>query len=141
MLLLAAGCEPSDRRPGMWLSGESAEAFPDDWSFTSAHREISLEVATPYLLAHSVTIWCAEVDGDLFVAASNPDEKRWPGWVDADPEVTLKVGERLFPARLEPLEDPALLARVTAAYQEKYQLPATSGGTSRYWAVVARGDA
>lgn len=140
-LTLLAACEPSDRRPGLWLSGEVEESFPADWSFSDEHDEIFLEVATPYLLPHSVTIWCAEVDGTLYLGARDPENKNWPGWVDDDPDVRLKIGERLFPVHLEPLTDPDEIAAVSAAYAEKYDL---AGGLSngeedvgqRYWRVT-----
>ena len=136
---LAAGCmDPVDARPGLWLSGEPAASPPGDWSFTDAHPEIAIQVATPYLVPHSVTIWCVSVDGDLYVAARNPDEKRWTGWVDRDPEVRLGIGSTLYDARLVPLEEEDVLARVRAAYREKYDYPDRSAGAAppmRYWSV------
>ena len=42
--LLLSGCEPSDTRPGFWLSGE-AEAFPSDWKFADDFKQIALQVA------------------------------------------------------------------------------------------------
>lgn len=140
-LTMLAACEPSDSRPGLWLSGEAEESFPADWSFSDQHDEIYLEVATPYLLPHSVTIWCADVDGTLYVGARDPESKNWPGWVDDDPDVRLKIGERIFPVHLEPLTDPAEVETVSAAYSEKYALAGgLSGGdaevSQRYWRVT-----
>ena len=83
--LFLVGCEPSDTRPGLWLSGD-AEAFPQDWGFTDDFKQIALQVATPYGLPHSVTIWCVQVDGILYIAARAPESKRWPGWVEEDPQ-------------------------------------------------------
>jgi hypothetical protein len=54
-LSLFACFEPEGRRPGMRLAGEVSD-FPGDWRFSDAHREIAIEVATPYFIAHSVTI-------------------------------------------------------------------------------------
>lgn len=138
-LLTAVGCEPRDQRPGLWLEGE-LRAFPDDWGFSDAHREIALQVRTPYQLPHAVTIWCASLDGELYVAARNPDEKRWPGWVEKQPTVRLRVGEQLYPGRLVRLDDPARIADVRAAYAAKYELPARAPGEGppmRYWRVQA----
>jgi hypothetical protein len=140
--LALVGCNPSDRRPGVWLSGESA-AFPVDWSFTDAEKEIAIEVQTPYLLPHSVTIWCASLDGALYVAASNPDSKRWPGWVDEDPNVRLLVAGKLYEARLEPLTDTGTVDRLRAVYAAKYQLGGSGAGgdalpSVRYWHVLPR---
>ncbi len=135
-----AACEPSDRTPGLWLSGEFTE-FPDDWTFTQEHKEIFVEVTTPYFVSHSVTIWCAALDGTLYIGARNPDEKNWPGWVDTDPNVRLKIGEQLYDVALEPLDDEEILTALRAVYADKYDLPQTSGGTptnTRYWRVVER---
>jgi Uncharacterized protein conserved in bacteria (DUF2255) len=132
------GCSPDERRPGVALNGEPA-AFPADWRFTDTTKEIAVQVHTPYLLPHSVTIWCAEVDGQLFVAASAPDTKRWPGWVDSDPDVRLGIADQIYAARLVPLTDADEIARVQQAYQRKYQLPDAPRENPppvRYWRVT-----
>lgn len=143
-LALAAGAcfNPSERRPGMRLSGELAAELPGDWSFSDAEREIAIEVATPYWLPHSVTIWCAADAGTLYVGARNPDEKRWPGWVEQDPDTRLLIGETIYEVRLARVEDPQEIARIRRAYGAKYELPETPPGEGppmRYWRVEPRG--
>ena len=148
-LTLTACLDPSDRRPGMWLSGEVVAELPADWSFSDAHKEIAIEVATPYLLPHSVTIWCAALDGALYVGARDPDTKRWPAWVDDDPEVRLGIGGKVYEVVLAPLDEKAdavTLERLRAAYALKYALPAVPAGgppgaipPTRYWRVGPRG--
>ncbi len=143
IIALAVGltaCEPSDRTPGLWLSGEQT-AFPDDWSFTQDHQEIFVEVSTPYLISHSVTIWCASLEGTLFIGARDPDTKNWPGWVDRNPNVRLKVGDQIFDVAAEPLSDEATIAALRTVYADKYDLPSTfleGTSTSRYWRIVPR---
>jgi hypothetical protein len=136
-----AGCfGPEGRRPGMRLPGQVA-AFPSDWTFTNDHPEIAIEVRTPYLLPHSVTIWCAEVDGELYVGAREPGTKHWPGWADRNPDVRLGIGDRVFEVRLAPLDDAGRIARVRRAYAAKYDLPPVAPGQGppiRYWHVVPR---
>lgn len=141
--------DPSDRRPGTRLSGEVVTELPADWSFTDGHKEIAIEVATPYLIPHSVTIWCASLDGVLYVGARDPETKRWPAWADADPDVRLGIGGKVYEVRLVPLDeagDAALLARLRPTYAVKYALPAPppdappgSVPPTRYWRVEARG--
>ncbi len=139
--ILLSACEPSDTRPGLWLSGE-VEAFPSDWSFADDFPLIAIQVATPYGLPHSVTIWCAQVDGKLYIAANAPQSKSWPGWVEKDPDIKLKFGERLFEGRLRRLDDPDEIGPVSAAYSVKYQLSgdlATGDGPgSWFWQVLDR---
>ncbi len=137
-----AGCfGPKDRRPGMRLPGEVVASAPSDWTFTNAHREIAIEVHTPYLLPHSVIIWCAELDGELYLGARNPDSKRWPGWADRNPDVRLGIGSKVYEVRITPLEDSVHIKRLQQAYGLKYELPARREGEGppiRYWRVEPR---
>ena len=139
--LLLSACEPSDTRPGLWLSGE-VEAFPSDWSFTDEFKLIAVQVATPYGLPHSITIWCVQVEGNLYIAASAPESKRWPAWVENDPDIKLKFGDRLFEGRLQRLDNTDEISPVSAADAVKYQLTrdlgAAEGPGSRFWRVLAR---
>jgi hypothetical protein len=140
LLVVLGGCvPPSDSRPGLWLSGSASE-LPDDWSFTDSYREIALEVSAPHLLAHSVTIWCASLDGQLYVAARSPEDKRWPGWVDSDPDVRLGIDGRLYETRLAMLRAEDEIERVSAAYVAKYELPPRTPDSPpmRYWRVEPR---
>ncbi len=138
----AVGCwNPQSSRPGFGLRGEAATTAPADWNFVNEHREIAIEVRTPYLLPHSVTIWCVAVDGKLYIAARAPDTKRWPGWADRDPNVRLLIDERIYTARVSPLDDPSRIAPVRRAYASKYELPESPPEGSpplRYWAVESR---
>lgn len=140
-VVTASACvAPDDRRPGLWLSGEAA-AVPADWRFTDRHQEIDLEVATPYFLAHSVTIWCVSVDGELFIAARDPDEKNWPGWVEDEPEVRLGIGGKVYEAELARLNDAETIGVLRGAYAAKYDLPSQPAGEGppmRYWRIEAR---
>jgi len=79
--------------------------------------------------------------GVLYVGARNPESKRWPGWVDADPDVRLKIGERLYEVSLIPFDEPERLGRLRRAYVAKYELPETPPGEGppiRYWQVAPR---
>ena len=139
LLLVLVGCDPSDRRPGLWLSGDVAQ-WPADWTFTDALPQIAVQVHTPYWVPHSVTIWCGQVDGRLYIGASAPETKRWPGWVDQNRDVSLKIDGKLYAATLVPLSDPAEIALVQAAFAAKYRLDAVKPplGSSRMWKVEPR---
>ena len=115
--------DPEDQRPGLWLSGEASD-FPRDWSFSNAHREIALEVETPYFIAHSVTIWCVALNDALYIGARNPDEKNWPGWVESDPGVRLQIAPKQVRI-LSPL--PASSPRLNLALEMERR----SSGTGR----------
>ena len=137
-----AGCfGPKDRRPGLRLPGEVAPT-PSDWSFTNDHPLIAIEVRAPYFLPHSVTIVCGTLDGNLYVGARDPETKRWPGWVDDDPEVRLGIGDRVYEATLDPITDAALIARIRQGMATKYDRPPSTGPSDdvaiRYWQVQPR---
>ena len=134
--LALLACQPQDRRSGLWLSGEAAE-FPADWRFVEQHQEIALQVSTPYLLPHSITIWCAHVDGRLYIAAGRAATKNWPSWVDDDPNVRLKIGDSTYEVVLVAFEDPDRIRAVRERYAVKYDLGGGSGagGGTRYWIV------
>src|SRR5262245_58275531 len=137
---LLSACSPNERRPGMVLSGEPA-AYPSDWAFTDAAKEIAIQVHTPYLLPHAVTIWCAEVNGQLYIGASAPETKRWPKWADEKPDVKLGIENHIYDVHLTQLTDAAEIAVVQQAYKTKYQLPDTpppNAPSVKYWHVTPR---
>jgi hypothetical protein len=101
VMIVLAACEPQDRRPGTWLSGEVAPP-PADWAFVNDQQEVFLETHPWYGIPHSVTVVIAEADGAVFVPsiyaedAPFPGTKRWNANIAANPEVRLKVGDALY---------------------------------------------
>ncbi len=136
------GCfGPRDQRPGLRLSGSVAAEFPDDWSFANEHQEIAIEVRTPYLIPHSVTIWCASTGKHLYVGARNAETKNWPGWVAKHPNVRVRIGTQIYAATLSLVDHPSVLAEIRAVYATKYSLPnppPAGAPPVRYWEVVRR---
>ena len=98
---LMSACEPQDRRPGLWLSGETP-ITPADWSFVNDTQEVFLETHPWYGIAHSVTVVVAEAGGKVFVPSIYdedlpfPGTKRWNAIIAADPNVRLKVGDGIY---------------------------------------------
>lgn len=138
-LVLLIACEPSDRTPGLWLSGNTINTYPSDWTFTDSHREIFVQVSTPYFLPHSVTIWCAQANGDLYIAARDPESKNWVGWIGNDNQISLKIGEDVYDVAAQELTDEKMVSVAALAYKEKYDLGASSGGsnsTLKYWMIT-----
>ena len=141
LLGLASCMDPADRRPGLRLGGEVVEEGGGDWSFTDSHREIAIETHSPWLLPHSVTIFCAARDGRFFVGARNPDGKRWVENIDRDPDVRLKIGDGVYEQRLVELEDPEDIGAAQDAFAAKYgppDAPPEARPPVRYFEVVAR---
>ncbi len=139
---IAACIDPKDQRPGLRLRGELVSETPADWSFANEYREIALELRTPHRLPHSITIWCAAAGEQLYVAARNPQEKRWPGWVERDPNARLRIGGKIYEVKLSVLADSHQIRAARRAYAAKYDLPDPRPGVGppmRYWRVDPRG--
>jgi len=141
-LALACSIEPSDQRPGLGLSGEAAQQPVQDWSFASDAKEIFIETATPYFIPHSVTIWSVTLGNQLYVAAYHADTKRWVTNVARDPNVRLKIGNKIYEQKLETVKDAATLALLNGGYVRKYELEEDNDvgkeASSVYWRVVER---
>lgn len=105
--LVFCACEPQDRRPGLWLSGE-VQPVPEDLSFVNDHQEVLIETRPWYGVPHSVTVVIAEADGRVYVPSIYsedvpfPGTKRWNANIAADPDVRLKVGDVLYEMTARP---------------------------------------
>ena len=139
--IVVAACEPNGPTPGQWLHGDVVEPLPQDWAFTDDFQEVYVEVSTPYFVPHSVTIWCAHVDGNLYIAARDPESKNWPGWLDKNHDIRLKIGDKLYDVAAADFSDKETLTAVKFAYVEKYDLPPPADNKSpkvQYWVIVSR---
>ena len=129
------GCPPTDRSftcrmPGLWLKGEPVTTPVTDWSFTDNIPQIKIQTQTPFLLPHSVTIWCAVYNGNLYVTSYRGRE--WVENIIRDPHVRLKIADRVFDRTLTLVNDPAEKAGVLQAKGKKYpqwKVPSVSAAT------------
>ena len=125
-IFLLAACEPQDRRPGLWLSGEVVEEMPADWSFIADHPEIFVETRPWYGIPFSVTVVIGTRDGKLYVPsiyeeeAAFPGSKYWNSVIADDPDVRLKIGDKLYEMRAEPVQDLAEFREGAGALADKY---------------------
>jgi F420H(2)-dependent quinone reductase len=125
-LLLAAACNPDERRPGLWLKGEAASAPVSDWSFTNGVDLVYVETKTWYGIAHSVTTTLVTSDGTLYVPSlyqdggEFPNERYWNKNVARDPDVRVWIGGKIYERRAALVTDAAERARVLDAFAAKY---------------------
>lgn len=128
-------CPPSDRSwscrvPGLWLNGERVTTPVTDWSFTNKIKLIQIQTQTPFLLPHSVTIWCAVYNGNLYVTSYRG--RLWVEDILRDPHVRLKIADQLFDRILSVVSDPVEKAAVLQAKGKKYpewKVPSVSAAT------------
>ena len=108
LLVLAAAAwllrtDPMGPVAGRALSGEE-RAYPEDWAFTNDHMTIAVETR-PATNPHSVTTICFMHDGALYVPAGGGSDKNWTHYAVTDPQVRIKVGDAVYPARLTRVTD------------------------------------
>lgn len=128
LLLSITGFEPKDcppddrslscRMPGLWLKGERAPNPVTDWSFTDKIQQIKIQTQTPFLLPHSVTIWCAVYNGNLYLSSYRG--RLWVEDVIRDPHVRLKIANQVYDRDLSVVSDPVEKAAVLQVKGKKY---------------------
>ncbi len=140
-LTVACSIEPSDERPGLGLPGEVHQQVVEDWSFTEDADEIFIETVSSYWIPHSVTAWCVTVENDLYVAADYADQKRWVANVARNPNVRLKIKDKVYEQKLVPVTDATTIASIDSGFVRKYEYEeeeADEDMTVGYWRVVER---
>jgi hypothetical protein len=137
--LRATGFEPRDcanasswscRAPGLWLKGEIVTTPVNDWSFTDKVQTIKIETDTPFLLPHSVALWCAVYNNNLYVTSYRG--RLWVEDAIRDPHVRLKIRGQIYERALSMVSDPEEKAAVLKAKWQKYpqwKMPAVSTAT------------
>jgi len=141
---LLAACEPEDRRPGTWLSGEEVAGPIADWSFVNDFQEIFIETHPWYGIPFSVTTVIASADGNVYVPsiyeapAVFPGSKYWNSVIAADPEVRVKFGDKLYRMKALPAADEAEFAAGLAALAAKYDFwrSVQAGETDTAFAII-----
>jgi len=118
--LILAGCEPIGPIPGGELSGELVRAPVQDWSLPGEEHEIYVETrpSDPY----SVTVWCVAHEGALYIPSRDPGKKRWVQNVMEDPDVRLKIADRIYEQRAVRVIDPAEFEAAGAKLIAKYEI-------------------
>jgi len=124
--LLLAACEPRDRRPGMWLSGEVVGTTPSDWSFIADHQEVFVETHPWYGIPFSVTTVLGTRNGKLYVPSIYDEEAPFPGtkyWnsiIAKNPDVRLKIGDQIYEMTATHVQDAREYAEGFGALADKY---------------------
>lgn len=128
-------CPPDDRSlsckvPGLWLKGPRAANPVTDWSFTDKIQQIKIQTQTPFLLPHSVTIWCAVYNGNLYLSSYRG--RLWVEDAIREPHVRLKIADQVYDRDLSVVTDPAEKAAVLETKGKKYpqwKVPSVSAAT------------
>ena len=131
--LLATSCQPKDVRPGTWIRGEPVEIHIADWAFTNDIEEIFIETRPWYLVPHSTTIWCVELDGRLYVGSYGDDRKFWEKNIARNPDAKIAVSSRTYEVRATKVVDPEVAASLDTRYPQKYDMADVFGDEIPAW--------
>ncbi len=96
--------------PGKQLVGEEVTEPIDDWSFVLQYRTVTNEVrpSDPY----SVNTGYVFHDGAIYVMSGGGGESRWAQFLIQDPNMRIRVGDKLYRARATRVEDPELVSEI-----------------------------
>jgi hypothetical protein len=131
--LAVLGCQPEDETPGLWLGGEIASERVDDWRFTDDIEEIFIETRAWYGIPHSTTIWCVELDGELFIGSYGDAKKKWENNVARQPAAKLAIAGKLHEVTVVPVTEPDRVAALDVAYAKKYDMAEVFGDEIPDW--------
>ena len=107
--------DPYGILPGKQLVGEEATEPIDDWSFVQQYRRVTVEVrpSDPY----SVDIRAYLHLGVLYLNSITP-EHRWTQYLLEDPNLRLKVENKIYQVRATWIEDPVLVSEIQKAREQ-----------------------
>ncbi|MCH7803292.1 MAG: hypothetical protein IH937_04345 [Acidobacteria bacterium] len=107
--------DPWAQIPGKRITGEEATERMDDWSFMEPSTRVILEVrpSNPY----SLYIRAYQHKGVLYLNSISP-ENRWTQFLLEDPNLRLKVKNKIYKVRATRVEDPALVNEIQEAREQ-----------------------
>ena len=116
VLTISLAC-PCGRTPGLYLTGEVVEEPVIDWAFVNREPLCQIEVQT--WRPHSVNLNCMAASGVLYVSCSNCAGKAWSQVAAETGSGRIRVGERVYPVRMERVVDEVELDLAWRARLEK----------------------
>ena len=142
-IVTSVACQPQDETPGLWLRGNTAVEPVDDWRFTNEIEEIFVETRPWYGIPHSTTIWCVELDGELYIGSYGDEKKTWEKNIARDANAVLAIAGKLYEVNLLPVTEPDRVEALDVAYGQKYDMAEVFGAEVpdwRYYRVAQPGS-
>ena len=96
---------PNEQQPGTRLSGNFADDQNPDWSFMEGRTRAYIETRSLYLIPHSITVSSWSQNGQLYVGCRACDTKYWPKNVVRDPNIRIKIDDKIYQRRAVRLSD------------------------------------
>ncbi len=107
--------DPWAQLPGKRITGEEVTERIEDWSFMEPSTRVILEVrpSDPY----SLYIRAYQHKGVLYLNSISP-ENRWTQFLLEDPNLRLKVENKIYKVRATRVEDRALVKEIQKAREQ-----------------------
>ncbi len=104
LVLYLSRSDPFGTIPGKRLRGEEVTEPINDWTFANQYRRVNVEVrpSDPY----SVNAGYFVHERGLYVSSS---QSRWAQFMLQDPNIRIRVGDKLYPVRATRVEQPELV--------------------------------
>jgi hypothetical protein len=131
--LVSLGCQPKDETPGLWLRGESVAQQADGWGCTDGIEEVFIETRPWYGIPHSTTIWCVELEGELYIGSYGDEKKAWEKNVARNPQAKLAIAGKLHEVTVAPVAERRQIEVLDGAYTQKYDMAAVFGDELPEW--------
>ena len=129
-------------RGGSFKTGELVLS-PTDWSFLRGREKIEFQAFEPDT---SRVVWFAVLDGRLYIISGYMNTalgkiwKQWPGRLERDNRVVLRVDGKLYEQRLRRLMAHPLLVDLMGIYAEKYGIRFAKGDHNILQTALIDGD-
>ena len=96
---------PNEQQPGTRLSGNFADDQNPEWAFMEGRTRAYIETRSLYLIPHSITVSSWSQNGQLYVGCRACDTKYWPTNVVRDPNIRIKIDDKIYKRRAVRLSD------------------------------------
>ena len=82
---------------------------------------------------HSTTIWCVELDGELYIGSYGDQKKTWEKNLASDPTAKLSIAGKLHTVTVAPVTQSDRIGALDAAYAQKYDMAEVFGNVIPDW--------
>ncbi len=109
--------DPYGPLPGKRLQGEEVTERIDDWSFAAQYRTATNEVrpSNPYSVYTSFVLH----DEVLYISSGLGPESRWVQFLMEEPNMRIRLGNKLYKVRGTLVEDPMLIDAIHKTREQK----------------------
>ncbi len=113
---------------GAFVGQVNADTNPD-WTGIEDVIELEIRPDEPW----SLSVWGAEVDGELYVPSGSGASRRWPPVALADPRARVRTGGQIYERTIAKVEPGPLRTKVLGTLAQKYGFDASEEDDGSVW--------